>query len=668
MILSLNPEIKKKSEFKNYCDKIKDIISNLGEEEYIDTFLELNREINSEFSKNLSFDDLALLTAKSVTLDLITQGWEFKNSSNSIELTYKQENILDIEQEKARIRNSHLYQRNKQLQEKSVKEFIDKCERKRIANQKWKSIFSLMKDGKILAEQLREINKVEERDVCLKLLSKVIKPYIQIAEPGKVDEFTNIQLLDIWRYFRHTWVIPYKVLPGRSIAVLIRDAATENHPIIGIAALGSSVAQFSRRDRWIGWEPSAFIEDLIESPSAKKGKYLIEMLSKLISEIYKKDLFKEGVLDKQNLQNPSDFLIKKLKKMSQIQIEKHRRSNKDIFSRLKKNHLGGDNDWEFYANTSLYKSKRYRSLAILLSVRRTFQDHDFYTGSKKELQKALKSNSFKKSVGQLVRKIKAENVGIKMMDIVVCGALPPYNHLLGGKLVCSLLLSPEITKYYNDKYSNSVSIIASCMSGRKIKRNQDLVLLNTTSLYGIGSSQYNRIKIPANEIGGNEKDKIEFMNLGFSKGYGSFQFSKETIDLIHHLVGRKREGRVVNSIFGEGANPLMRKLREGLELVGFPSAEILNHGNKRILYSVPLSRNFRNVLLGLESKPKYYIPQSKRAYRTQLLVNYWLKRWLINRIKNPQIIERVEEHTLDHPITHGARVPKIQDSLPLFNA
>ena len=58
----------------------------------------------------------------------------------------------------------------------------------------------------------------------------------------------------------------------------------------------------------------------------------------------------------------------------------------------------------------------------------------------------------------------------------------PYNHLLGGKLVCSLLLSPEIIKYYNTKYSHSASIIASCMSGEKITRNQDLVLLNTTRL------------------------------------------------------------------------------------------------------------------------------------------------------------------------------------------
>ena len=46
------------------------------------------------------------------------------------------------------------------------------------------------------------------------------------------------------------------------------------------------------------------------------------------------------------------------------------------------------------------------------------------------------------------------------------------------------------------------------------------------------------------------------------------------------LLGRSKNGRKVNSIFGEGVNPLMRKVRE---FVGLPSAAFLNHGNKRIL-------------------------------------------------------------------------------------
>lgn len=231
-----------------------------------------------------------------------------------------------------------------------------------------------------------------------------------------------------------------------------------------------------------------------------------------------------------------------------------------------------------------------------------------------------------------------------------------------------MLLSPEVTSYYKHKYSDSVSIIASSMHGKKVQRKQDLVLFSTTSLYGVGSSQYNRIKIPLKELGADESGLIEYKNLGYSKGFGSYHFSKETIDLIHHLVGRKEKGRVVNSIFGEGANPLLRKIREGIDEIGFPSEEILKHGNKRVIYGVALAKNFREILLGYQQRPKYLIPQSNKKNQTNLLANYWIKRWLVNRIKNEKILEEISKHTLDYPIQHGARVPQIEkEELSLFD-
>ncbi len=64
------------------------------------------------------------------------------------------------------------------------------------------------------------------------------------------------------------------------------------------------------------------------------------------------------------------------------------------------------------------------------------------------------------------------------------------------------------------------------------------------------------------------------------------------------LIGRSKDARKVNSIFGERVNPLMRKIREGMELLGLPSEVLMNHGNKRVVYGVALARNFRDLLLG----------------------------------------------------------------------
>ena len=52
-------------------------------------------------------------------------------------------------------------------------------------------------------------------------------------------------------------------------------------------------------------------------------------------------------------------------------------------------------------------------------------------------------------------------------------------------------------------------------------------------------------------------------------------YEKELLDL------RKRGFQRVNSVFGEGVNPRMRKIREGLEVLGAPTDKLLLHGNQR---------------------------------------------------------------------------------------
>ncbi|MBX7047302.1 MAG: hypothetical protein K1X86_15840 [Ignavibacteria bacterium] len=122
------------------------------------------------------------------------------------------------------------------------------------------------------------------------------------------------------------------------------------------------------------------------------------------------------------------------------------------------------------------------------------------------------------------------------------------------------------------------------------------------------------------------------------------------------LLARVQGGKRVNSIFGEGANPLMRKIRECLDILKLPSEKILKHGFKRVVYGMPLTKNFREILIGLNKKPRYLIPQNNSKEKTKLIAQYWKKRWLLNRTKNNSVLEEMRKHTLVYPITHGARV------------
>ena len=252
--------------------------------------------------------------------------------------------------------------------------------------------------------------------------------------------------------------------------------------------------------------------------------------------------------------------------------------------------------------------------------------------------------------------IASQHVGIDMMDITVCGAIAPYNRILGGKLVCTLLTSPEVVEYYRRRYDGQESIIASSMKGQAVRRTPRLVLLCTTSLYGRGSSQYNRVKIPADVAGGKTGDVVEYKQLGLSKGFGSFHFSGETVRIINTFLARLARGKRVNSIFGEGVNPRMRKIRAALEEVELPSDSILNHGNPRVVYGIALASNFRDVLLGRADRPKYFIPSSKPEKRTAAFAAFWRRRWLANRINDDAVLVDVAQHTLSYPVTHGARV------------
>lgn len=666
-VLDLTPKLSRTSlnRLLRFCRRLEHGLreGQLPRAEVLDRFKE---EIVGD-DKLLKTDQVKLQFVSRVILDLIYQGWELDVNGKSVRIRSPLPRN-GSHAAKELVRAGHLLGRNAQLRERSVIEFIKGMERRRLYASGWHSVFSLMRDGRDLSRKLEEVNAIKNEEERVASLGDVISPYIQFVEGDAVCEHTGLRLGDVWRYFRHTWVNEYKSVPGRSLMILIRDAAAPNHPVIGIAALGSSVAQHTVRDEWISWQAQPFVKKLIEHPTAKTAQWLLRSLDNLIEGIYIDDLARRPkVCTPADIQNPTDEVVEKLLKESELAIKKHHKNPQKDYHKGQKGDLNSREYWEAEALTHLYRGKRCRQLAQLMTIRKLFLEHGLISGSRRELAEALKSAKVQSAVAQLVRMVKAEHVGVDMMDITVCGAVAPYNLLLGGKLVCMLLCSPELNQYYAKRYGEQVSIIASSMKGSPVVRKPNLVLLCTTSLYGVGSSQYNRVKIPLEAVGGREGEYIAYDHLKHSKGYGTYQFSKATVEAGTVLISRRKGGRRVNSIFGEGVNPLMRKIREALSAVGLASDALLLHGNQRVTYGIRLARNFREVLLGFDQRPLYLIPQSKPRRRTDLIVEYWRRRWLLRRINQPGILKQVAEHTLVYPITHGAVVPLATDDEGLFS-
>lgn len=645
-------------EFRQFCRLFIKLLKVAGEEGRTRALREAREEIQSRGANPPTKADVALRFACSAIVDVVAQGWELEVSRSGAQLKPPHFEGATPDEIKRRIREGHLLERDAQLRQPSVREFIKAMEQQRLGPRKsWTSITSLMRDGRELALKLNAATREESESEKLKKLRACVSPYVQVVEPGVACEFTGLKLTDIWRYFRHTWVSTYKSLPGRSMLLLIRDAAAPNHPVIGIAALGSSMAQQTQRDKWIGWDSEVFANSVAAKPTAKLCRWVHESIKRLLESIYVQDLLRDGIVERRELQKPTPTTIDRLLREHIRSVKQHRRFPGAADHKSSTNGNGnGKVDWKNQANTPLFRSKRTKTLALLLGVRASLQKAGLKDASKTSLKAAMATPTGKHAIRQLVRLVKSEHVGVNMMDIIICGAIPPYNILLGGKLVCLILTSPEVICAYRTKYSKQASIIASSMKGRAVVRTPNLVLLCTTSLYGVGSSQYNRIRVSLAELGVREDGKIEYCELGVSKGYGSYHFSQASIDYLETLLGRAGGGRKVNSIFGEGVNPLMRKLRDGLVEVGLPSDDLLKHGNSRVVYGVPLASNFREVLLGLDTAPKYFLPLRKVSEQTKQLAEFWRKRWLARRITRDGIIEEVTKHTLCYPIVHGARV------------
>jgi hypothetical protein len=615
----------------------------------------LRTEFVAEVRASRRADRQALLAAGLVVGDLVAQGWILRVRSKRVDIR-PPEPVTDRVAEKARIRRQELVKRNAQLRKPSVQRFLESMERQRLHSGQYVSIYSLMRDGRELAEGLREA-RMHLSNGWADALSSLVDPYLEfVTSEDATCTHTGLRLMDVWRYFRHTWTNQYTSVPGRTMMVLVRDRAAANHPVMGIGALSSPIMQIRERDSWIGWHPDTFLERVRREPTRELAKWLVATLDVAIDEIYVADLIEDKVLSTRDLTTPSDAALDRLFKECTEQRRLHHRYARSRDLKQKRAALSGDEYWISRARTHLFRSKRALALATYLRARAVMNEAFEGKPTAEKLAALAATGYGSDAIRRVLKKAKGDRVGIAVADITVCGAVQPYNALLGGKLAAMLATSPEVVHHYRRRYARAESEIASSVAGRPIVRTSKLVLLGTTSLYGVGSSQYNRIKIPAEPLGGDAADVIRYEELGRSEAFGTSQYSEETVDALVDLV-QQSDAQRVNSIFGEGVSPKLRKVRQALDLLNLSSGMLLRHHRPRVVYAVTLIRNLADYLIGLAKQPDYIIGASDGPDATAAIGKWWRERWLRHRITSDEVLEEVARHTRVHPVTHGARVP-----------
>src|SRR5207249_2521505 len=98
--------------------------------------------------------------------------------------------------------------------------------------------------------------------------------------------------------------------------------------------------------------------------------------------------------------------------------------------------------------------------------------------SKEALARLVETGEGRDALARILRKAKANRVGTAIADLTICGAIPPYNEVLGGKLLAMLMMSPEVVAEYRRRYASVPSVIASSMAGRPVVRPADLAFID----------------------------------------------------------------------------------------------------------------------------------------------------------------------------------------------
>lgn len=188
------------------------------------------------------------------------------------------------------------------------------------------------------------------------------------------------------------------------------------------------------------------------------------------------------------------------------------------------------------------------------------------------------------------------------MTAYILGAVPPYNTILGAKLIALTLMFPEVRHIIYNKYKDTTPIISG------VKKEPDLIYVDTLGAFG-KSAIYTRL--------------MNWRFIGYTKGQSHIHITANgSWEIIKQLLP---EDQFKTYKYGQGPNWKMRVLKSGLKAIGLSEA-MLSIGWQRGYYCCPLAENWQEYLLGKTDKPKW------KEYAESDLIEYWKEKWVLPRI------------------------------------
>jgi hypothetical protein len=198
---------------------------------------------------------------------------------------------------------------------------------------------------------------------------------------------------------------------------------------------------------------------------------------------------------------------------------------------------------------------------------------------------------------------------VNLMDAYVLGSVPPYNFILGGKLVASLIRTAEVKDAFAERYRETRGIIS------KEKKFAALCIVTTTSALG-RSSIYNRLTLSGYKL---------FLPIGYTSGWGHFHIPDLLFAKMRRYLEIVGDAYANNHGYGEGPNWKLRAVRKVLRMVGV-DPDLMRHGISREVFICPIASNARAFLTGKSREPCFNDLEG-----VEMVSRLALDRWVIPR-------------------------------------
>lgn len=232
---------------------------------------------------------------------------------------------------------------------------------------------------------------------------------------------------------------------------------------------------------------------------------------------------------------------------------------------------------------------------------------------------------------------------VDVMNAYVLGAVPPYNMLLGGKLVSCLVRTREVRDAFSGRYRHTRGIIS--------RRHKEASLAMVTTSSSLGrSAVYDRLTLSGTRY---------FEPVGFTSGWGHFHVPNKLFEEMRRYLQLRHHPYAAGHAFGQGSNWRLRASRAALELIGM-DPDLLNHGVRREVFLCRLASNADRLLRGEVSRPLF-----KGLLSVSEVSQLGVDRWVVNRAATRREFLNWKKEQIERLLDHrGAGLESLASLLP----